>query len=414
MDISVIVTIYNIKSYIKECLDSILSQEGVKFEVICVDDASTDGSDLILDEYEKKDSCIKVLKNLRNVGLASARNKGYRYARGEYLYNIDGDDLLADRALFRMHQIMRENKLDLLAFSAKAFFDDEDSRVFGNEDDYIRRCEYPDIYSGPDLFALLMKNGDRAIANRVMYCYKRSYFLKNDLFDEEGLRYADDSMFSYYMTAQRAMCVSDQLYLRRYRVGSTITSPLKKRYLESMIVLFVSEMSRWKKAELSREVNEQIERYFDLRLKEIYRLKTMFKSDQSDMKYLQEHPMIRYFYKRFIEQEPVHADCLSNLQLDIIKKEEKIILYGAGYIATEVAKILEYNDITDYKVAVSNPVTNNDRFRGRKVHNIRELTSMRKALIVVAMSSKNKKDIMDILKTYKFEKSLWITLWREE
>lgn len=55
MDISVIVTVYNIKSYIRECIESILSQKDVEFEVICVDDASTDGSDSILDEYKKKD-----------------------------------------------------------------------------------------------------------------------------------------------------------------------------------------------------------------------------------------------------------------------------------------------------------------------------------------------------------------------
>ena len=121
MDISVIVTVYNIKSYIRECIESILSQKDVEFEVICVDDASTDGSDSILDEYKKKDSRIRVLKNLKNEGLASARNKGYRLAGGEYLYNIDGDDLLAEGALYRMHQVMKEHDLDLLAFSAKAF-----------------------------------------------------------------------------------------------------------------------------------------------------------------------------------------------------------------------------------------------------------------------------------------------------
>jgi glycosyltransferase involved in cell wall biosynthesis len=414
MDISVIVTVYNIKSYIRECIESILSQKDVEFEVICVDDASTDGSDSILDEYKKKDSRIRVLKNLKNEGLASARNKGYRLAGGEYLYNIDGDDLLAEGALYRMHQVMKEHDLDLLAFSAKAFFDDDYSHVFGNEDDYVRRYEYPGIYSGPDLFARLMKNGDRAIANRVMYCYKKSYFLQNDLFDEEGLRYADDSMFSYYMTARRVRCIPDQLYLRRYRVGSTITSPLKKRYLESMVVLFVSEMCRWKKIELSEEINEQIEKYFDLRLKEIYRLKTMFQSDQSSMAYLSKYPMIEYFYKRFIEQEPVHVDCLSDIQLNRIKQEENIILYGAGYIATEIAKILEYNNVTDYKVAVTSTVNNGEKFRGRRVHNIQELAGMQQALVIVAMSVRNKKDVMDILETYNFKKIMWITLWKED
>ncbi len=409
VDISVIVTVYNLKHYIRSCLDSILQQKGVEFEVICVDDASTDGSDIILDEYEKKDSRIRILRNSRNKGHASTRNEGYRNAVGKYLYTIDGDDLLVKGALQRMYSCAAEYDLDLLGFSAQSFFDEESLKAFGEENEYVRKYEYPGVYKGIELFARLMKNRDRAIANRVMYCYKRSYFLKNNLFDEEGLRYADDSMFSYYLTAERAMCIPDQLYLRRYRQNSTVTSPLQKRYLESMIVLFVLEMNRWRSMEGDEEINRQIEAYFDLRLKEINRLQMMF-AEQSDMFYLEKRPMDNYFYKRFVLREPLCLECLSATQIERIQKAKKVILYGAGYIATLVAEVLEYLSVNDYSVAVTKIEDSKEFFRGRRIYSIREFVNTDGTLVLVAMSKKNQVSVMGMLEAVSLKDIIWITL----
>lgn len=410
VNISVIVTIYNIKDYIKDCLDSILSQTGVEYEIICIDDASTDGSELILDEYEKNYKNMKVIHRERNGGLASARNEGYRHAVGEYLYNIDGDDILAKDALSIMYKYSKENNLDLLGFEAMAFFEDDSLRKHGSEKEYVRKYKYPGVYSGPELFAKLMKNSDRVTSNRVLYCYKRTFFLENNLFDEEGLRYADDSMFAYYITAKRAMCISRQLYLRRYRKGSTVTSPLKMRCLESMVVLFWSELCRWHNLMYSDEINEQITNYFDLRLKEIKKMMINFENDKK----IFDHPtpyspmyyFYNYFYKRFIKDVPVFASNISDTEMDAIRTAEHIILYGAGVVANEVSNVLEYIGIYDYDVAVTF-IDNNITFKGKQVRNIAEFASKTQALIIVAMSQKNRKDIQKVLELYGFNNVLW-------
>ena len=72
VDISVIVTVYNLEAYVRSCLDSILEQTGVEFEVICVDDASTDASLHILEEYVQRDSRVKSVRYTHNMGLTSA------------------------------------------------------------------------------------------------------------------------------------------------------------------------------------------------------------------------------------------------------------------------------------------------------------------------------------------------------
>ena len=356
IEISVIVTVYNIENYIRECLDSILNQEDVNLECICVDDVSTDRSLEIVKEYAQRDQRITIIQNQKNMGLSSSRNVGFRHASGEYLYNIDGDDYLKPGALKRMYSCAKENNLDLLGFSATAFFDDETMRGFGRVDEYVRKGTYEDIVTGPELFAKLINNNDRASSNMVLYFYRRDYFEKNNLYGIEYLRYADDSMFAMYMAAQRAMCIPDQLYMRRYRKGSVCTSPMKMYYLESLIVLFLQE----------------------------------------------------YVYKYFIAGESLYQEYPKEEDIIELKNTETIILYGAGYIADEIASILEQNQIHDYMVAVTSKDTKGKKFRGKKIYNICELQVEKEhAYVIVAMSQRHFEEIKSTLKRLGYKKIHW-------
>lgn len=121
VNISVVVTVFNLEKYIAECLDSILCQDSISFEIICVDDQSTDASCDIIEKYVRSDPRVKLIRNPRNMGISSSRNIGFRVSVGEYLYTIDGDDKLCIGALNEMYSCAKRNSLDLLAFSAKSF-----------------------------------------------------------------------------------------------------------------------------------------------------------------------------------------------------------------------------------------------------------------------------------------------------
>lgn len=101
--ISVIVPVYNVEKYLKICIESILNQTNEKFELILIDDGSTDGSPQICDEYAAKDKRIKVIHQI-NKGLSSARNAGIRKATGKYFYFVDSDDCIHPQLL----EIVRE------------------------------------------------------------------------------------------------------------------------------------------------------------------------------------------------------------------------------------------------------------------------------------------------------------------
>ena len=91
--VSVIVPVYNVKPYLKRCVDSIIVQSFVDFELILVDDGSTDGSGEICDTYARADGRVQVLHK-PNGGLSDARNHGLDRARGAYITFIDSDDLI--------------------------------------------------------------------------------------------------------------------------------------------------------------------------------------------------------------------------------------------------------------------------------------------------------------------------------
>lgn len=89
--VSIIVPVYNIESYVKKCINSLIDQTYKNIEIILVDDGSTDGSSVICDEYSNKYENVIVIHQ-ENQGLSGARNSAIRRVTGEYIMFVDGDD----------------------------------------------------------------------------------------------------------------------------------------------------------------------------------------------------------------------------------------------------------------------------------------------------------------------------------
>lgn len=115
MLLSVIIPIYNVDKYIRECFDSILSQEFADIEFICIDDGSTDTSGHICDEYAARDTRF-IVKHTTNQGASAARNLGLSLAQGDYIAWIDPDDYVTTDWLSNITQTIREYNCDILVF----------------------------------------------------------------------------------------------------------------------------------------------------------------------------------------------------------------------------------------------------------------------------------------------------------
>ena len=127
-EISVIIPVYNVEKYLERCLDSVLRQTFDNLEILCVNDCSPDNSLIILQEYAKKDSRIKIFTHDKNKGLSASRNTGLRNATGKFIYFLDSDDWIEDDFLKKMHTAITKNNQKAVC-STNILYAYEDSSV---------------------------------------------------------------------------------------------------------------------------------------------------------------------------------------------------------------------------------------------------------------------------------------------
>jgi glycosyltransferase involved in cell wall biosynthesis len=144
MKISVIVPVYNTAQFLPHCIESILSQSFTDFELLLIDDGSTDGSGKICDAYAEKDNRIRVIHHKSNIGLWAARNTGQDAATGEYLWFPDGDDYFHKDIMKTMYEAINRissngMKYDLAMVGCKHTSDLDQDVAFVFEPSYIEK-----------------------------------------------------------------------------------------------------------------------------------------------------------------------------------------------------------------------------------------------------------------------------------
>ena len=219
--LSVIIPVYNVESYLRECLDSVISQSLNNIEIICIDDGSTDNSLLILEEYAAKDNRIKIISK-ENGGQASARNLGIKEARGRYIAFVDSDDFIKHDMFEKLYSRAIRNNLDLVMCKI-ALYDNDDGSI--NENAWYYKLGVFDgfgkeIFNHEDTLDFTCEISVTPY-NKI---YKKSLLWDNDILFPEGLIFEDEKFFyDVYLRAKRISLVDEFLYYYRVnRKGSTV------------------------------------------------------------------------------------------------------------------------------------------------------------------------------------------------
>ena len=127
--ISVIIPVYNSEHFLRQCLDAVLRQTLSEFKIILINDASTDASQKIIDEYIARDERIHALTQNENKGVSAARNTGIENAAGEYIIFLDADDYwMDDEMLASLYEIADGNDTDIIDFGFIRSADDNEGR----------------------------------------------------------------------------------------------------------------------------------------------------------------------------------------------------------------------------------------------------------------------------------------------
>lgn len=237
--LSIVIPVYNAEDYLSRCLDSILNQDMNSYEVILVDDGSTDSSTLICDRYSATDPRFRTIHK-PNGGVSSARNAGLNLAKGEYVMFVDSDDALAPGALTAMTSGLNGEDFvlggfieyidhiphrNVAPFETKTYSDDSLAAFF--DDNLRRKCEMLDAP-----WAKLFRRKSIAVQR----------------FNEE-LYYAEDKIFvleflSRCQTIRTCASVVYHYHLRPDSLGSDLTSDRHINQLQVFLPLYADLLCR--------------------------------------------------------------------------------------------------------------------------------------------------------------------------
>lgn len=210
--ISIIIPVYNVEEYIKRCLESIMNQTFKDFELILVNDGSTDNSGHICNEYMKKYSNIKVIHK-SNGGVSSARNIGIYEAKGEYVGFIDPDDYIRKDMYKELYENIVKNKCDIAISSFLTIRDGiKEYHDKANFKNVYTKFEAIDMY-----FDSVYPFNYSFLVNKL---FKRSLF--NGIRLNENISYQEDTevIIKLYNNSKKIIYIDKELYVYDIRNGS--------------------------------------------------------------------------------------------------------------------------------------------------------------------------------------------------
>ncbi len=213
--ISIIVPVYNVGEYLTSCIPSIQNQTLPDWELILVNDGSTDNSGEICDTYAKQDSRIQVIHK-KNEGVSIARNTGIALAKGEYLGFVDGDDTVLPEMYERLYTEAQHTNADIVMCDALTVYPNKNT-----EPDTIMQLPENIVLEKTALTPRLLKE----LAGSAWRCiYHRTLFRHSDARFPASLKFSEDRVFNLYMMgyANKISYLKEPFYLRLMQENSCV------------------------------------------------------------------------------------------------------------------------------------------------------------------------------------------------
>ena len=388
--ISVIVPVYNNKTFLSKCVDSILCQTYENIELILIDDGSTDGSFKICDQYLKKDKRLKVF-HTKNNGVSSSRNYGLEKVKGKYVTFVDSDDYIDHKAIEEMYDIATKRKLDLLFCDAEIIQEYKETKVTPLR--RFRKAVYADE-AGAVLFHQMMQHQD--MFGSVWGVIYRTAFLKeNQLRFIQGILHEDvPFIFKAIILSRKAGCVNNTYYYYVVRNNSTMRSDNIEQRLEGMLVAYFDMLFFWREhGDFTDEINQSIHEYI-----ENYHRFMISLYNQTGREKIK-NSMVRYMLQTGLFEKSETEIEIPDKELAVLRGHRNgIVIYGAGKIARKVFKWLKKNNINVDAFVVTDLKNNDTEINKIPVIDKDDLLKLWKdALIVMGVSSQYRDEIYNEL-----------------
>lgn len=235
MMFSVIVPVYNVEKYLQQCADSVLNQTYTDFELILVDDGSTDQSGKVCDQYALLDKRVKAIHK-ENGGLSSARNVGISSSAGEYLVFVDSDDWIETDSLKEFAKIICQSAPEVIETILMEEYENEQVFADRHFSDYLK-----EKFTRDRALNWIANESENMWPAQKRIC-KREFIIKNNLFFAEGRLQEDLDWTTRLCYYARSFCGYSRCWYhyRRKREGS-ITNSVNGKYITDAIEMAASD-----------------------------------------------------------------------------------------------------------------------------------------------------------------------------
>lgn len=223
--LTIIIPVYNVETYIEKCIDSILIQKLDNYEIVLIDDGSTDNSGNICDKYANKYNNIRTIHQ-NNKGLSGARNTGIREAKGEYLMFVDSDDFINKKVALK--ETIAQLREDVIQFKWIYFYENKNKYRYFKENELYHNIDFEDL--------LFKKVQDGTIS--ISACNKivrRDIIIDNNIFfDEELLSEDIDWSLKLYLHIKSLKVINQDIYVYRQQRAGSITNSISEKSILSL------------------------------------------------------------------------------------------------------------------------------------------------------------------------------------
>ncbi len=224
--VSVIITVYNGVDYLRECLNSILDQSFKEIELICVDDASCDGTTDLLRHYKETDKRVKVIRNSENRGAGASRNIGFSAAKGKYIIFLDADDYYERDMLRQAYNRANSCEADICIFKEDSFCENPDGKRIVGGYPYVqpalKELDRKVYFSPKEIKDVLFNLWNGWAWDKL---FRRDFIVEKDLKFQE-IRTSNDAYFVHSaMASAERITFMDNIYVHhRIDVSSSLSN----------------------------------------------------------------------------------------------------------------------------------------------------------------------------------------------
>ena len=227
--LTVVIPVYNVEKYLKRCVESVLVQEWHNYDILLVDDGSTDSSPQICDDYAKVYDFISVIHK-KNEGLSAARNTGISNADGEYVYFLDSDDWIEPNTFSDLAEVIESDQYDIISFNREFVKSEHD--IIKSDSKRTKRL------TGKEALIDMFSDGfiTRFATDKI---YRKALFTKNTIQFPVGKYYEDlGTNYKLFLAAKKVYATNQKYYYYLIDNPDSITKSWNKQKFENMISFY--------------------------------------------------------------------------------------------------------------------------------------------------------------------------------